>query len=182
MMHVCRLEGTGQCNWYQRKCCNTTPGQKNHSLQWWRKGDFPKISRTVWKISTTGESNWKLKLIQFESSQGRRFQTVGRLASIRWGGGPSCLPLRTGGRELHNQLMDKRPPSGNRGRWEAGRFPCKSCESWGRKHSRLPSKSRQQVSYSFRSTSLTIKWMRLHSWHVKQKSDGHSFLIFSGTS
>ena len=44
---VCRLEGTGQCNWYQRKCHNTTPGQKNHSLQWWRKEDFPKISRTV---------------------------------------------------------------------------------------------------------------------------------------
>ena len=108
VIHVCRLEGTGRCNWYQRKCHNTIPSQKNHSLRRWRKEDFLKISQTVWKISTTGEANWKLKFIQFEFSQGRRVQTVGRLTSIRWGGCPSCLPIGTGVRELHNQLMDNK--------------------------------------------------------------------------
>ena len=32
IIHICRLEGTGRCSWYQRKCRNTIPGQKNHSL------------------------------------------------------------------------------------------------------------------------------------------------------
>ena len=99
VIHACRLEGTGRCSWYQKKYRDTTLGQKNPSLQRWRKEDFPKISQMVWKISNTGEANWKLKLIQFEFSQGRRVQTVGRLTSIRWGDGPGCLPLRTGGRE-----------------------------------------------------------------------------------
>ena len=113
VIHACRLEGTGRCSWYQKKYRDTTLGQKNPSLQRWRKEDFPKISQMVWKISNTGEANWKLKLIQFEFSQGRRVQTVGRLTSIRWGGCPSCLPIGTGVRELHNQLMDEKLSTGN---------------------------------------------------------------------
>ena len=108
-----RWEWKGPCGWWRWRCRADTLGRRNlFQLRWRREGSI-ETSRMDWKVSITGIST--LDIIQCDEgaamerikvsdaipriisfSQGWRFSTLGRLASLCWGGCPVCLSVWPG--------------------------------------------------------------------------------------